>query len=57
MVVAISTGVVKDNEPKIFRKFGGSLELTEGWARNALKGTDWVKRKGMTVKVNLVPNF
>ena len=57
MVVATSTGGVKDNEPKIFREFGGSLEFTEGWARNALKGTDWVKRKGMTVKVNLVPNF
>ena len=57
MVVAISTGVVTDNGPKTFREFGGSLELTEGWARNALKGMDWVKRKGMTEKVNLVPNF
>ena len=57
MVVAISTGVVKDNGPKIFREFGGSLELTEGWAQNASKGMDWVKRKGMTGKVNLVPNF
>ena len=27
VVVAISTGVVKDNGPKIFREFGGSLEL------------------------------
>ena len=30
MVVAVGTGVVKANEPKILRKFGESLELTEG---------------------------
>ena len=40
MVVAIGTGVVKANEPKILREFGGSLELTEGRARNVLKGMD-----------------
>ena len=51
MIVAIGTGVVKTNEPKILRGFGGSLELTEGWARNVLKGIDWVKRKGTTGKV------
>ena len=50
MVVAIGTGVVKANEPKILREFGGSLELIEGWARNVLKGMDWVKRKGTTGK-------
>ena len=40
MIVAIGTSVVKTNEPKILRGFGGSLELTEGWARNVLKGID-----------------
>ena len=38
-------------------KFSGSLELTEGWARNVLKGMDWVKRKGTTGKVEPCPKF
>ena len=57
MAVAIGTGVVKANEPKILREFGGSLELTEGWARNVLKGMDWVKRKETTGKVKPCPRF
>ena len=57
MVVGISTGVVKANETKILRKFGGSFELTEGWTRNVLKGMDWVKRKGTTGKVEPYPKF
>ena len=32
MVVAIVTDFVKVNEPKMLSEFGGSLELTEGWA-------------------------
>ena len=48
MAVVIGTGVVKANEPKILTEFGGSLELTEDWAHNVLKGMDWVKRKGTT---------
>ena len=51
MVVADSPGVVKANEPKFLREFDGSLELTEDWARNILKGMDWVKRKGTSGKV------
>ena len=43
MVVAISTGVVKANDPKSLREFGGSFELTEGWARKVLKGKGWEK--------------
>ena len=57
MLVAIDTGVIKANEPKILREFGRSLELTEGWARNVLKSMDWVKRKGMTGKVEPCPKF
>ena len=30
----IGADVIKANEPKILKKFGGSLELTDGWARN-----------------------
>ena len=57
MVVAIVTDFVKVNEPKILREFGGSLELTEGWAWNVLKGMDWLKRKGTTGKVEPCPKF
>ena len=34
VVVAIGTDVIKANEPKILKKFGRSLDLPEGWARN-----------------------
>ena len=60
MVVAIGTSIVKANELKIFRKFAGSLEFTEGWtwnARNVLKGMDWLKRKGTAGKVEPCPKF
>ena len=57
MVVAIGTGIVKTNGPNILREFGGSLELTEGWARNILKGMDWVKRKDTSGKVEPCPQF
>ena len=40
MVIAIATGVIKANDPKILREFGESLELTEGWARSVLKSMD-----------------
>ena len=57
MVVPIDTVVNKANEPKTWRQFGGSLELTEGWTWNILKGIDWVKRKGATGKVEPCPKF
>ena len=44
-VTAIGTGVVKTNEPKIWkeflRNFKESLELTKGWARNVLRNMNW----------------
>ena len=57
MVVAFSTGLVKANEPKILREFGGSFEFTVGRAQNVLKSIDWVKRKGTTGKVETCPKF
>ena len=57
MIVAIGTGLIKANKPKILRKFGGSLELTEGCTRNVLKDIGWVKRKGTSGKVELCPKF
>ena len=57
MVIAIATGVIKVNDPNILREFGGSLELTEGWARSVLKSIDWVKRIGTTGKVEPCNKF
>ena len=51
MVIAIGTAVIKAKEQKNFKKFGGSLELTENWAQNVLKNMDWVRRKRITEKV------
>ena len=39
------------------REFGGSLELTEDWARNILKGMEYLKRKGKAGKVEPCPKF
>ena len=52
MVVAIGVGAVKvANTRKILREFGQSLEFTERWARNVLKGKDLGQRKRTTGKV------
>ena len=51
MVIAIGTGVIKVTEPNILEEFGGSLELTESWARNVLKNMDWVNSKVANGKV------
>ena len=50
MITAIGTGVIKINELRILKEFGGSLELTESWARNVLNNMNWVKRKETTWK-------
>ena len=41
----------------MLREFDRSLELTEGWARNVLKGMDRVKRKGTTGKIQPFQKF
>ena len=37
---AIRIGVMKTNEPKILKEFGGCFELIESSARNVLKNMD-----------------
>ena len=44
IVMAIGFGVVKSNKQILLD--GGSLRLTENWARGILKSMNWVKRKG-----------
>ena len=56
MVIAIGTCIIKANE-RILKEFGGSLELTGGWARNVLKNMAWVKRKRKTEKVEPCVKF
>ena len=51
MVIAIGTEVIKVNNPSLLLKFGGSVTLTENWARGVLKNMNRVKRKGTTGKV------
>ena len=52
MIIAIGTAVVKANEPNFMKEYGGTIELTEMWARTLLNSMDWVKRKGTTGKVS-----
>ena len=51
MVIAIGNGAIKANSPSSLKKYGGHIELTDDWARYALKSMKWTKRKGTTGKV------
>ena len=53
----VVTSFIKENKPKLLRGFGGSLELTEGWALNVLKNLDWVKLQGTTGKLEPCAKF
>ena len=56
-VMIIGNGVVKSNNPILLIKNGGSLQLTEDWARGVLKSMNWVKRKGTTEKSEPAQQF
>ena len=47
----IDKGVIRENNPDILKKFGGTVELTDRWARSILTTLNWSKRKGTTGKV------
>ena len=57
MVIAIGNGVIKANSPSSFKKYGGHIELTDGWARHVLESMKWTKRKGTTGKVEPSQEF
>ena len=40
-ILDIAKGVVKANNPNALKEFGGSLELTDFWARDVLKQRKW----------------
>ena len=48
IVMAVGNGVVKSNNPVLFKEIGGSLQLTEDRARGVLRSMKWMKRKGTT---------
>ena len=56
-IVNIAKGVVRANNPDILKEFGGTVELTNRWARSVLSDLNWSKRKGTTGKVKPSPQF
>ena len=48
---------MKLNNPILLKENGGSLQLTEDWARRILKFMDWVKRKGTAGKIKPSQQF
>ena len=40
-----------ENNPKMLKEFDGTIELTEGLARGALKSLNWSNRRMTTGKV------
>ena len=51
MVIAIGTGVIKANEPKIMKELMKILNSLNVGLEKFLKYMDWAKRKGTTGKV------
>ena len=51
MVISISNGVLKTNDPNSISEFDGGITLTDNWARGVFRSMDWVKRKGTAGKV------
>ena len=57
IVMAIGNGVVRSNSPTLLKENGGSLELTEDWARAVITSMNWTKRKGTTGKIEPFKQF
>ena len=57
MVTSIGNGVLKTNDLNTLSEFGGTITLTEDWARGILQSMDWVKRKATTGKVEPSAQF
>ena len=57
VIISIGNGVLKTNDPNTLSEFGGTITLTEDWARGILRSMDWVKRKATTGKVEPSTQF
>ena len=51
-ILNIPNVVVRANNPNALKEFGGSLDLTDRWARDVLIQLKWSKCKGTTGKVD-----
>ena len=49
-VINIGRAVVLTTKPELLEETGGSLKLTENWARGILRSLNYVKRRGTTSK-------
>ena len=56
-ILNIVKGVVRTNNPNALKELGGSLDLTDRWARDVLKQLKCRKHKGTTVKLICLLNF
>ena len=50
-ILNIAKGVIRANDPNALEEYGGTLNLTDRWARHVLTKMEWAKRKGTTGKV------
>ena len=56
-ILNIAKAVVGANNPNALKEFGGSLDLTDLWAREVLKQLKCSKREGTSGKVDPSPQF
>ena len=56
-ILNIAKGVVKSNNPEILVEYGGTVNLTNRWARGILRGMEWCKPKGTTGKIEPSAQF
>ena len=49
-ILNIGKGVVKDKNSSSLKEFGGTIELTDRWARDLQDSMEWDKRKETTGK-------
>ena len=56
-IVNRAKGFARANNPDILKEFGGTVELTNLWARSVLSDLNWSKRKGTTGKIDSSPQF
>ena len=56
-ILNIAKGVTRANDPNALEEYGGTLNLTDRWARHVLTKMEWAKCKGATGKVEPSPQF
>ena len=57
MVITISNGVLKANDPNTLSEFDGHITSTEDWTGGILQSMVWVTRKGITGRIEPSPQL